>query len=99
MADGATMATGRAGLRDRRCSAIDNATNPVGAGNSPPLASKSDEMPALPKPTEMPDLPSQMSALGLSDGARRLVLPASYSKRKTASGFGASQVRPNLPSP
>jgi hypothetical protein len=56
-------------------------------------------MPALPKPTEMPDLPSQMSALGLSDGARRLVLPASYSKRKTASGFGASQVRPNLPSP
>src|SRR5215831_205600 len=36
---------------------IDNATNPVGAGNSPPLASKSDEMPALPKPIEMTDLP------------------------------------------
>jgi len=42
---------------------IDNATNPVGAGNSPPLAPKSDEMPAPPKPTEMPDLPPQISVL------------------------------------
>src|SRR5262249_40253866 len=49
---------------------IDNATNPVGAGNSPPLAQKSDEMPAPPNPIEMPDLP-QMSAVGLPDGARR----------------------------
>jgi hypothetical protein len=32
---------------------IDNATNPVGAGNSPPVAPKSDEMPAPPKPTQM----------------------------------------------
>jgi hypothetical protein len=42
---------------------IENATNPVGAGNSPPLAPKSDEMPAPPKPTEMPDLPPQISVL------------------------------------
>ena len=38
---------------------IDNATNPVGVGNSPSLAPKSDEMPAPPKPTEMPDLPKR----------------------------------------
>jgi hypothetical protein len=50
---------------------IDNATNPVGVGNSPPLASKSDEMPAPPKPTENPDLLPQMSAVGLPDGAWR----------------------------
>src|SRR5215470_834963 len=49
---------------------IDNATNPVGAGNSPPVAQKSDEMPAPPSPIEMSDLP-QMSAVGLPDGARR----------------------------
>ena len=42
---------------------IENAINPVGAGNSPPLAPKSDEMPALPKPTEMPDVPPQISVL------------------------------------
>ena len=42
---------------------IDNATNPVGVGNSPPLAPKSDEMSAPPKPTEMPDLPPQISVL------------------------------------
>ena len=48
---------------------IDNAVNPAGAGNSPPLAPKSDEMPAPPKPTEMPDCPPQTSALGLPDGA------------------------------
>jgi hypothetical protein len=71
MADGATMAAGRAGYVIADAVRIDNATNPVGPGNSPPLASKSDEMPALPKPTEMPDLPPQMSAVGLPDGAWR----------------------------
>jgi hypothetical protein len=35
---------------------IENAINPLGAGNSPPLAPKSDEMPAPPKPTEMANL-------------------------------------------
>ena len=50
---------------------IDNAINPVGAGNSLPLAPKSDEMPASLKSTEMPDLPPQMSAAGLPDGAWR----------------------------
>ena len=49
---------------------IENAANPVGA-DSPPLAPKSDVMPAPPKPTEMRDFPPQMSAVGLPDGAWR----------------------------
>jgi len=49
---------------------IDNAVNPAGAGNSSPLATRSDDMPAPPKPTEMPDLPLE-SVMGLPDGARR----------------------------
>src|SRR5215471_8885943 len=68
---------------------IDNATNPVGAGNSPPLASKSDEMPALPKPIEMPDLPPRYRPWNCPMAHGDMVLPASYSTRKTASGFGA----------
>ena len=45
---------------------IDNAINPAGAGNSSPLATKSDDMPAPPKPTEMPDLPPGSSILSAS---------------------------------
>ena len=50
---------------------IDNAINPAGAGNWSPPATKSDDIPAPPKPTEMPDLPLEISVMGLPDGARR----------------------------
>jgi hypothetical protein len=50
---------------------IDNAINLAEAGNSSPLATKSDDMPAPPEPTEMPDLPIE-SVMGLP-----MVLPAS----------------------
>ena len=56
---------------------IDNATNPVGAGNSPPLAPKSDEMPAPPKPTQMSvlkALPEPLDAWEIAIAAAFVIL-------------------------
>jgi hypothetical protein len=79
---------------------IDNATDPVGAGNSPPLApTKSDEMPAPPNRPECLICRPRCRPWDCPMAHADIVRPASYSKRKTASGFGASQVRPKLPSP